>query len=181
MDAEIHLLPRILVGLALGLVIGWERQHRHKPAGLRTHALVTFACALLVASAQLLLGRSPADTGDVGRVMQGILAGVGVIGAGAILRQGAYVTGLTTAATIWMAATIGIVVGAGFYILAVTATVLSFLVIDLLGWLEHRTEEDDESEDLEAHQREIRRRDEIISALIHRAGRPDDRRSDSPD
>ncbi len=175
MAGELLLIPRLLAALGIGLAIGWERQRRHKPAGLRTHALVTLACALLIASAQLVVQRSPSESGVSGRVMQGILAGVGFIGAGTILRQGATVVGLTTAATIWMAATLGIAGGFGFYILAVAGAVLSFLVIDLLGWVERRTGEDGQAEDLDARLREIQQRDEIIAALIRGAARRGDR------
>jgi putative Mg2+ transporter-C (MgtC) family protein len=173
--AELHLLPRLALALVIGLAIGWERQRHHKPAGLRTHALVTLACALLIVSAQLTVQRSSSETGDAGRVMQGILAGVGFIGAGTILRQGATITGLTTAATIWIAATLGIVVGFGFYILAVSGALLSFVVIDFFGWVERRTGDATQADELDARLRDIQQRDEIIAALV-RGAHPDDRR-----
>jgi putative Mg2+ transporter-C (MgtC) family protein len=168
MGTEFALVPRLVAAVAIGAVLGWERQSRHKPAGIRTHALVTLACALLIAFSQLLVQRAPAGSGNDGRIVQGILAGIGFIGAGTILRQGTSVSGLTTAGTIWMAAALGIVVGGGFYILAAAGLVLSLIVVDVLGWLERRLTRDELTEELEARMRDVRQRDEIIAALTQR-------------
>jgi putative Mg2+ transporter-C (MgtC) family protein len=128
--------PALRLGAALivGTIIGLNRELHGKPAGLRTHALVTLGAA--VATIVVLkspTGFSAAEQNAIGRVVQGILTGVGFLGAGVILRDPAgHVTGLTTAATIWMCAVLGIVCGLGYWgILGITA-ILTTLVL-LLG------------------------------------------------
>jgi putative Mg2+ transporter-C (MgtC) family protein len=125
---ELRLLPRLLVALVLGIVLGIERERKHKPAGLRTHAVVTLSTAgLMGASSLLQTSAGGAIVGDPVRMSQGILTGIGFIGAGAILRHRTTVTGITTAATIWLSASVGILAGAGFYVLAVSITLLTVL------------------------------------------------------
>jgi putative Mg2+ transporter-C (MgtC) family protein len=117
------------------LLLGVDREIRGTPAGLRTTGLVT-AGACLFAGLGLLpfAGRSVDPT----RIAAQIVTGVGFLGAGSILRQGEAVHGLTTAASIWVAAAIGMAVGFGFYITAVVSTVLVILVLIGLGWVENR-------------------------------------------
>jgi putative Mg2+ transporter-C (MgtC) family protein len=122
---ELRLLPRLIVALVLGMVLGFERERKRKPAGLRTHSLVTLSTATLMAAASLLQHEDGAIVGDPVRMSQGILTGIGFIGAGTILRHRDTVTGITTAATIWMSATVGMLCGSGLYVLAVALTFLS--------------------------------------------------------
>lgn len=137
---ELVLVPRLVAAFVVGAVLGIERQRRGKPAGLRTHVLVAVASAVLMALSELLRTGLPDVAGDPARIAQGVLAGIGFIGAGTIVRQPDRVVGLTTAATIWMAASLGLIAGAGFYILALSGAVLSLIAINLLGrldrWLE---------------------------------------------
>jgi putative Mg2+ transporter-C (MgtC) family protein len=114
---------RLGAALLLGGVLGLNRELHGKPAGLRTHALVSLGAAV----ATIVVLRTPngslaIDQNAIGRVVQGILTGIGFLGAGVILRDPAgHVTGLTTAATIWICAVLGIVCGLGYwYVLAVT-------------------------------------------------------------
>jgi putative Mg2+ transporter-C (MgtC) family protein len=114
---------RLGAALILGAVLGLNRELHGKPAGLRTHALVTLGAAV----ATIVTLKSPdgsffIDQNAIGRVVQGILTGVGFLGAGVILRDPAgHVTGLTTAATIWICAVLGIVCGLGYWrVLAIT-------------------------------------------------------------
>ena len=125
---------RLGAALILGSLLGVNRELHGKPAGLRTHALVCLGAAV----ATIIVLRSPngslaADQNAMSRVVQGILTGVGFLGAGVILRDPAgHVTGLTTAATVWMCAVLGIVCGLGYWgILGITA-ILTTLVL-LLG------------------------------------------------
>ncbi len=125
---------RLGAALIIGSILGLNRELHGKPAGLRTHALVTLGAAV----ATIVVLKSPTGfqavgQDAIGRVVQGILTGVGFLGAGVILRDPAgHVTGLTTAATIWMCAVLGIVCGLGYWgILGITA-VLTTLVL-LLG------------------------------------------------
>jgi putative Mg2+ transporter-C (MgtC) family protein len=125
---------RLGAALILGGVFGLNRELHGKPAGLRTHALVSLGAAV----ATIIVLRSPsgllvADQNAVGRVVQGILTGVGFLGAGVILRDPVgHVTGLTTAATIWICATLGIVCGLGYWVILGIAVGLTAFAL-LLG------------------------------------------------
>jgi len=129
---------RMLCALVVGAILGWEREHAGKAAGLRTHMLVTLGVTL----ATMVPTQIGMDTADWSRVLQGILTGIGFIGAGAILKlsRRGEVRGLTTAASIWMTATLGIAVGAGQLALALAGAVVAFAVLWFLGWLERRVE-----------------------------------------
>lgn len=132
MNVEFELLLRCAAAALLAGVIGWDRQEANKPAGIRTHMLVGAGAALFAAASILILGDAwEADgRGDAVRIPAGIVAGVGFLGAGAILRTGERVRGLTTAAGIWVTAAIGLLVGSGFWLLGVGATVLVVVIIN---------------------------------------------------
>ncbi len=140
MPSEFDLLLRVLLAAVLGGAIGFDREIRRKPAGMRTHMLVAVGSALFYAAGVLILGEATGTqfTGDVLRVPAAIVTGVGFLGAGAILRAGDRVTGLTTAAGIWVVAAIGLLAGAGFVILAVGGTVLVLLIVNILSWIYDR-------------------------------------------
>jgi putative Mg2+ transporter-C (MgtC) family protein len=121
---EIDMCLRVLAGAGLGFAIGLEREAMNKPAGLRTHLIVSSAAALLTVTS-LLVGEKLQAQGEALRVAAGVVTGIGFIGAGTILQTNRSVTGLTTAATVFMAAAIGIAVGAGFYYLAAVAAGLT--------------------------------------------------------
>jgi putative Mg2+ transporter-C (MgtC) family protein len=125
-----ELLPRLLLAVVLGGVLGIEREYDRKPAGLRTHIIVCLSSATLMAASRLLQGHDGTIIGDPARMAQGILTGIGFIGAGTIVQQRNMVTGITTASTIWMAAAVGILCGSGFYLLALAATALAFVVLE---------------------------------------------------
>ncbi|HEY8491212.1 MAG TPA: MgtC/SapB family protein [Dehalococcoidia bacterium] len=132
---DLEILVRLVAATAFGAAIGWERERKRKPAGLRTHALVGLASALMIAAVDAaLLGG--ADPSGVSRAVQGVVTGVGFIGAGAILRYEGGVAGITTAASIWMAAGLGVAAGLGEYLLGVAGVVLGFIVLLLLRELE---------------------------------------------
>jgi putative Mg2+ transporter-C (MgtC) family protein len=124
------LVYRLGLATLLGAAVGLNREMSLKPAGLRTHALVSLGAALLTIIG-LLLTRSPADLDPASRVIQGIVAGVGFIGGGVILhrRDARMVHGLTTAASIWIVAAAGVAVGTGLWRGAVTAVVLALVVL----------------------------------------------------
>jgi putative Mg2+ transporter-C (MgtC) family protein len=125
---------RLGAALLLGALFGLNRDLHGKPAGLRTHALVSLAAALATIMAlNAPNGVMAADPNAIGRVVQGILTGVGFLGAGVIMRDPAgHVTGLTTAATIWLCAVLGIVCGLGYWMLMAIGFVGTLLVL-LLG------------------------------------------------
>lgn len=122
-----RIVVRLAVAAVLGGLLGWEREHAGKAAGIRTHMLVAMGAALFVLVAQQV-GISAADNS---RVIQGIVAGVGFLGAGTILKGDAehQVKGLTTAAGIWLTAAIGVAAGLGREVTAVLSAVLALAVL----------------------------------------------------
>lgn len=136
MTDELEMIPRLMAAFILGAALGYERERRGKPAGLRTHVLVAVSSAMLMALSELIRGDLPDEIGDPVRMAQGVLTGIGFIGAGTILRREDTVIGLTTAGTIWMAAALGLTAGAGFYVLALCGTALAVIAVNLLGRLD---------------------------------------------
>jgi putative Mg2+ transporter-C (MgtC) family protein len=132
---EALLLLRLLVAIALAALLGWERERAGKAAGLRTHMLVGLAAALYTVLAEVTLGdHPPANPGlraDPIRVIQAVALGIGFLGGGVITasKGTGHDTGLTTAASIWSTAAIGIAAGMGHYVLAVGATILQLIVV----------------------------------------------------
>jgi putative Mg2+ transporter-C (MgtC) family protein len=133
----IHLLAAMLAGGLIGL----ERSFHGRPAGFRTHALVCLASALLMTvtvfqASWINVSDTDLFRTDPTRMAQGIMTGIGFLGAGVIFKEGLNVRGLTTAASIWITAAIGILVGVGFYFPAVLATVLVLITLSLFRWIE---------------------------------------------
>jgi putative Mg2+ transporter-C (MgtC) family protein len=126
---NIVVLLNILGSMVLGLMVGYERSYRGRAAGMRTYAFVCMAsCALTVITGypDTWFGRHIAmEQTDPGRVIQGIVTGIGFLGAGVIMRDGLNISGLTTAASIWGVAVIGVLVGVGFYAAAIALSLLS--------------------------------------------------------
>jgi len=140
---------RLLLAVGLAAVMGYERERRHSAAGLRTHMLIALGVALVVIAAE----RSQLAAADVSRVLQGVLAGIGFLGAGAILKQKdtEHIRGLTTAASIWATAAIAMAAGLGREVMAIAATVLALVILTVVLRFERRTppalQEKDESQD----------------------------------
>lgn len=124
------IVVRLLTAAVLGGLLGLEREHKRRAAGFRTHILVSVGSALFVL-APLMAG---VDTADVTRVMQGIVSGIGFLGAGAIIKmdQGNRVEGVTTAAGIWMTSAIGMSAGMGMEIVALVTTLVALMVLGLI-------------------------------------------------
>jgi len=129
---------RLGAAVFLGGLIGLNRDLRHKPAGLRTHAMVALGSALAALFGLKHLGDSPFDANAVSRVIQGILTGIGFLGAGVILRSedGKHVHGLTTAATVWLVAVLGVGCGMGYWVPLLAATLFTFLTLLFGGSIE---------------------------------------------
>jgi putative Mg2+ transporter-C (MgtC) family protein len=129
-----RIVVRLLVAGVLGGILGWEREHAGKAAGVRTHMLVAMGAALFVLASQQVGIEAP----DMSRVVQGIVAGVGFLGAGTILKGSAEekVHGLTTAAGIWLTAAIGTAAGLGLEATAVLSAVLALAVLGALPLLQ---------------------------------------------
>ncbi len=134
---------RLLASLLAGGLIGLERSYHGRPAGFRTHTLVCLStCLLMLVTVyepywfpEVSQGRV---TIDPTRLAQGIMTGIGFLGAGAIIKEGFSVRGLTTAASIWITAAIGILVGIGFYFPALLGTVLTLGTLSVFRWIEIR-------------------------------------------
>lgn len=143
MNSDIYEMAiRIVVALVAGALIGYERSYRGRPAGFRTHALVCVASSMLmlitVYEAHWVRAAGETVRLDPTRMAQGIMTGIGFLGAGVIMREGLSVRGLTTAASIWTTAAIGILAGIGFYFPMVLAVVLVLGVLSTFRWIEAR-------------------------------------------
>jgi putative Mg2+ transporter-C (MgtC) family protein len=135
---RVDLLAKLALAVFLGGAIGMEREIKAKPAGLRTNILICIgACLLTDVSVRVGLVNG-IRIGDPGRIAAQIVSGIGFIGAGTIMQGGGMVTGLTSAATIWVVAALGIAIGAGFYIEAAGAGALIVVVLAWLGRVEHK-------------------------------------------
>jgi len=134
---------RLSLALLAGAIIGLERAFHGRPAGLRTHSLVCVSSSLLMlltAYQWELLTGAPVDTirVDPTRMAQGIMTGIGFLGAGVIMREKLTIRGLTTAASVWMTAAIGIIVGMGFFSAGFYATFMSLIILGALGMIERK-------------------------------------------
>ncbi len=130
-DDLANVLLRLFAATLIGATIGLDREVRHKPAGMRTHALVCLGAALIVVVV-VRAGPGGNRLDSVSRVIQGIIAGVGFLGGGAILKSSygpEAIHGLTTAATIWLAASLGVACGAGQWEPALIGTLLAVLIV----------------------------------------------------
>jgi putative Mg2+ transporter-C (MgtC) family protein len=133
--SHLEVVLRLLMAFACGAVIGLNREFHQKPAGFRTFGLVSIGSAVVVLMMELEQG-SGADA--VSRVVQGVLTGIGFLGAGVIFKEGLSVRGLTTAASIWITAAVGILYGVGFYYPAILATLATIGTLALFRWIEER-------------------------------------------
>lgn len=125
-------LSRLLCAAILGGAIGLEREYKHRPAGLRTNMFICFGAAMFTLLSQRLAG----VPSDAARIAAQVIPGIGFIGAGSIIHTRGLTTGLTTAATIFVVASVGMAAGGGFYLTALFATVLVLASLFLLGYVE---------------------------------------------
>ncbi|MBV4535922.1 MULTISPECIES: MgtC/SapB family protein [Pseudomonas] len=149
-----RILLRLLMAAMLGAVLGFEREHKGKSAGVRTHMLVSMGAALFVLAPSM----AGADEQALSRVIQGIVAGIGFLGAGTILKGNgkdtSHVKGLTTAAGLWMTAAIGTAAGMGREATALISTVLALLVLATMPMLVDKVEgENDEKQQEEGSEK----------------------------
>jgi putative Mg2+ transporter-C (MgtC) family protein len=133
-----RVIIRLIAAVLLGAIVGFEREKAGKPAGLRTHILVTLGTCLFV----LACSGSGMDSDGLSRVIQGIITGIGFLGAGSILKlnEERDIQGLTTAAGVWMTAAIGVAVGLGQLGLALLGTILTVIVLTALGQVDYKLE-----------------------------------------
>jgi putative Mg2+ transporter-C (MgtC) family protein len=131
-------LVRCGIAAVCGAMIGLERELKQKPAGFRTNILICVGAAMYMATGLLLMRQEGGTSIDPTRIAAQVVTGIGFLGAGCIIQQGMRITGLTTAATIWVVAAIGLVAGAGFPLLALVSSLLVLATLAVLGPIEER-------------------------------------------
>jgi putative Mg2+ transporter-C (MgtC) family protein len=120
---------KLLLAVALGGLVGIEREASHKPAGFRTNILICLGATMVMILSELVLGEVGRPGGDTTRLAAAVVTGIGFIGAGSIIQARGMIIGITTAATIWTVGILGIVIGAGYYIPAVIYTAIIMLIL----------------------------------------------------
>jgi putative Mg2+ transporter-C (MgtC) family protein len=142
-EEQLVIVARLVASLFAGSLVGFERSFRGRPAGFRTHTLVCLASTVLMLVTVyerwwMQPGTEEMIRMDPTRMAQGIMTGIGFLGAGVIFKEGLTVRGLTTAASMWVTAAIGILIGIGFYFPAVITTILVVFVLSAFRWVESR-------------------------------------------
>ena len=146
---------RLLLGFVAGGIIGFERSSSRQVAGLRTHILIALgATGLMLLSIWLPRQFYTSANGDPGRIAAQVVSGIGFLGAGAIIRLGNNIKGLTTAASLWLTAAIGLIIGAGMYLVAAVVVALSLITLVLLSRVEKKVFPESKFKFLEVHYRE---------------------------
>ena len=138
--SDLEAIERLALAMVVGAILGIERERLDRPAGLRTYMLVVEGACLFMICA-ILLADQVAKTGEVsdpGRIASTVVQGIGFIAAGVILTTGREVVGLTTAAGLWVATALGLLIGAGFYVVAVVAAVATIVALIVLRGIELR-------------------------------------------
>lgn len=143
MIPEWELFLRLVLACVLGGVIGYERQSRRKSAGLRTNMLVCLgSCLIMILSQDVYLEVEGKTNADPARLAAQVVSGIGFLGAGAIMKEGLTVTGLTTAACLWVVAGVGLAIGGGFYMGGILTSLLVFVTLGALSRLDDYVEND---------------------------------------
>ena len=127
-SSQIELIVRLLIATMLGALIGYQREIKERPAGLRTHMLVAMGSVIFTILSFSVFSRS-----DPSRVASYVVVGIGFIGAGTIIQVKNKVTGITTASSLWVTASVGMTIGVGYYLLGFVASILAVLVLALKG------------------------------------------------
>lgn len=150
------IMLRLTISVILGSLIGLERQMHRRSAGLRTHILVSLgSCLIMLTSLYVFDIYKEIATVDPSRIAAGVITGIGFLGAGAIIRAGEGVRGLTTAASLWVVAAIGMAVGIGFYQASLYATLIALVVLFVLRFIERALDNDLSHHNTSEHQSEI--------------------------
>ena len=129
---------KLILAVALGGLIGIERESSQKPAGFRTNILICVGATMMMILAGLIFENKEGPSGDVIRMAAGVITGIGFIGAGSIIQARGMITGLTTAATLWTVAVLGLVIGSGYYIISLIYTVIIILTLITFRHFEDR-------------------------------------------
>ncbi len=146
MELQLESIIKILIAVLVGGFIGLERESANRPAGLRTHILVCVASALVM-DMNLIMAQTFVNA-DPMRLGAQVISGMGFLGAGTIIKEGATVKGLTTAAGLWSVACLGLVVGAGQYLMAIFATLVMLITLKTFNQLEIKYSKNKKNSDL---------------------------------
>lgn len=139
MDQYLIMLLKLVLSVALGALIGFERESKNRPAGLRTNILVCLGATLVqIVSIDIFYQYKGIVNIDPARLGAQVISGIGFLGAGTIMREGASIKGLTTAAGLWVVACIGLAIGNGSYIVAIAAAALAYMTLTMLRGVESR-------------------------------------------
>lgn len=136
LNFSVDLMIKLAVATLLGGILGLEREIHGRPAGLRTHLLVSLGAAAFMVMSPLVASMGKDFQGDPGRIAAQIVTGIGFLGAGAIVKEGVNIRGLTTAACLWVAAAIGMASGAGLFTEALLINILAIIALVLLPYME---------------------------------------------
>jgi len=138
-DDFLVVVIKLLLSAALGALIGFEREHSNRPAGLRTNTLVCIGAALVQITSIDIFNRYSGQTNiDPARLGAQVISGIGFLGAGTIIREGANIKGLTTAAGLWVVACIGIAIGSGSYAAGIMGAVLAYIILRSMRVVEYK-------------------------------------------
>jgi len=140
MIPDLEIILRLGITAVLGMMVGFERERQNQPAGLRTHTILAIgSCLAMTISINLAFQfTSKGFTGDPSRLAAQVVSGIGFLGAGAILRYGNTVKGLTTATSLWTTAIVGLAIGAGHYIAGIATTAMLLIILVILNILERK-------------------------------------------
>ena len=128
---ELELIARIILSIILSAIIGFEREITHKPAGLRTYMFIGMGSCLFTISSLYLLPTTVVEFVDPTRIAAGIVTGTAFIGAGSIIARKGDIKGVTTAASMWVVASIGLTIGLGNYLIPIASTIITFIILRL--------------------------------------------------
>ena len=134
---SLSMMGRVALAAVLAGVIGYEREHVQRNAGMRTHILVAIGAALVMCSGEFLMSQFPNSNIDPARIGAQVVSGIGFLCAGTIIKEGISVRGLTTASSLWCVSCVGLAAGCGNYILAVATTILILIVLRVLRTMAH--------------------------------------------
>lgn len=140
MITETEIVIRLAIASVLGMIVGFERERQNQPAGLRTHTILAIgACLAMTISINLAMQFTPlVPNGDPARLAAQVVSGIGFLGAGAILRYGTSVKGLTTATSLWTTAMVGLAIGAGHFFSGIATTVMLLVILVVLNVIEKK-------------------------------------------
>lgn len=140
MITEQEIVIRLAIASLLGMIVGFERERQNQPAGLRTHTILAIgSCLAMTISITLAMQFTPlVPNGDPARLAAQVVSGIGFLGAGAILRYGTSVKGLTTATSLWTTAMVGLAIGAGHFFSGIATTVMLLFILVLLNVIEKK-------------------------------------------